>query len=161
MELIHALAELSPEDIESSWKIRHFNIMSMYPYVQLHHDYPEVIYSKQLDKNGSEFDAAECGRYFGFVKACIRPPKTLFLPILPYRAHSKLTFPLCAACSNANNHREPCQHSETERLITGVWASFELELALRNGYQVDWVHEIWNWGERRMGHYSWTTSRNF
>ncbi len=45
------------------------------------------------------------------------------------------------------NYRH-CKHSDSERALLGTWTSFELELALRNGYKVQCVYEIWNWSRQ-------------
>ncbi len=43
---------------------------------------------------------------------------------------------------------QQCEHSDSERALLGTWTSFELELALRNGYKVQRIYEIWDWSGR-------------
>ena len=37
------------------------------------------------------------------------------------------------------NTTDPCKHDDDERSIYGTWATFELELALENGYVITQV----------------------
>lgn len=37
------------------------------------------------------------------------------------------------------NTSEPCNHNDDERSIYGTWTTFELELALENGYVITQV----------------------
>ncbi len=47
----------------------------MYPYVQFVREFikghPELIQAPDIPCNGRNFDAAECGEYFGYIKATV------------------------------------------------------------------------------------------
>ena len=43
------------------------------------------------------------------------------------------------------------QHMEDQRTLTVMWCSPELEEAVRQGYKIVHVHEIWNLKESRVG----------
>ena len=65
--------------------------------------------------------------YKGLIKATVRPPKGLRLPLLPYRVEEALTFPVCGECAR-NSSQSDCSHTEAEREITGTWVSAELQV---------------------------------
>ncbi len=115
---------------------------------KLYHIPDLAMYHKSADE--CIFDAQSCSNYFGFVKATILPLEKLFLPILWHKANAKLYFPLCQTCADEENHREDCWHTDgqRQRQLTGVWPSFELQLALENGYEAKQIHGIWHWPER-------------
>lgn len=72
------------------------------------------------------------------------PPKNLYHPVLPFRSKGKLTFSLCAACTDARQI-SPCRHSDQDRALTGAWVSLELKKALENGYKIVEVYEVWHY----------------
>ena len=57
--------------------------------------------------------------YFGLVKCSVLPPRTLYHPVLPYRTHGKLMFPLCRTCADTLQ-QEPCCHNDSERALWNV-----------------------------------------
>ena len=72
------------------------------------------------------------------------PAKNLKLPPIPYRANGKLTFPLCRTCVESQQNAK-CQHTDTERTLTGVWCTPEIHAALDLGYKVVRIHEVWHY----------------
>ena len=58
----------------------------------------------------------DVSQYFGLVKCTILPPRQLLHPVLPYRVHGKLMFPLCQACVHGLN-QEACNHTDEQRSI--------------------------------------------
>lgn len=64
-----------------------------------------------------------------------------FIIVLFLRQRSKLMFVLCRTCGE--NMSNECRCSTKERAITGVWTSMEFQLALRHGYKVLEIYEIW------------------
>ncbi|KAL3983293.1 interferon-induced GTP-binding protein Mx [Sarotherodon galilaeus] len=119
-------------------KIFYYDFTSLYPTVQSKKDYPvghpQIIYSN--------FDKLE--NYFGFVKCTVLPPRGLFHPVLPYRCHGKLMFPLCSMCAEDQNQHTACGHSDSERVLKGTWVSFELEKAVELGYKLVSIDEVWH-----------------
>lgn len=71
-------------------------------------------------------------------------PRGLYHPVLPYRCHNKLTFPLYWACAEALNQTSECTHSDNDRQLSGVWVSFELQKAVEKGYQILHIDEVWH-----------------
>ena len=80
----------------------------------------------------------------------ILPPSGLFHPVLPVRSGGKLTFPLCQACVTEEQSHPLLQRSsayipnETERTLHGTWCTPELREAIRQGYQLQNIHEVWH-----------------
>ena len=93
-----------------------------------------------------EFDS-DLKQYFGVMQLKVLPPRDLWIPVLPYRT-TKLTFPLCRTCADIDQNT-PCQHSDEERALTGVWCSPEIHCALDRGYRVLQCYEIWHYPESR------------
>jgi DNA polymerase type B, organellar and viral len=84
--------------------------------------------------------------YFGLAKVTILPPPRLYLPVLPYRSHGKLTFPLCRTCVDMQLP-ENCTHSTKERELTGTWCTIEIIKALQLGYKIRKIFEVWHYPE--------------
>ncbi|XP_068683418.1 uncharacterized protein [Montipora foliosa] len=95
--------------------------------------------------------------YFGLAKCTVVPLYHLFHPVLPYRTHNKLTFPLCRTCVEENIDRPLhgkvswCGHNEQERALTGTWCTPELEKAEQMGYVIQTIHEVWHFRETQVG----------
>lgn len=53
-------------------------------------------------------------------------------------------FVLCRTCGAELNMRD-CEHNEEERALTGVWVLEEVREALRNGYKIIKIYEIWEY----------------
>ena len=92
-------------------------------------------------------------QYFGLVKCAVLPPRQLFHPVLPYRAHGKLMFPLCQACADGLN-QESYNHTDQERAIQGAWVTNELQKALEKGYRLVDIHEVWHFPRQSNEHFS-------
>ena len=71
-------------------------------------------------------------------------------PVLPLRAHGKLTFPLCYACSTLQNP-VACTHDDADRALHGTWCSPEIHKALDVGYQMVKTEEVWDFGQSEVG----------
>ena len=91
-----------------------------------------LIYTNPLDQ--------DITHYLGIAQVDILPPERLFHPVLPARAGGKLTFPLCAACGEAElakpwlERSNLCSHTDLERMLRGTWATIELQKAVELGY---------------------------
>lgn len=116
--------------------IEYKDVTSEYPYVLKFKDYPmghpEVI--------TRDFDSS-LKSYFGFVKCSVVPPRGLYIPVLPQRHAGKLLFPLCNECATIENHSS-CEHSDTERAMTGTWTTTEIIEAIEKGYTIDKIFEV-------------------
>ena len=75
------------------------------------------------------------------------PPKGLYHPVLPQRIkvdnYEKLIFTLCKACAETRNQNK-CEHIYSERSFIGTWTTDEVNTAVKKGYKVPRVYEIWH-----------------
>ena len=79
---------------------------------------------------------------FGLIKCKILPPKKMLFPILPFQT-KKLTFPLCRSC--AEKLEDFCSHDDNGRALYGTWTSIEIHRALKHGYKMIAVYEIYHY----------------
>ena len=137
---MHAVAD--PDQGES---IQYLDFTSLYPFVNKNCQYP-VGHPVILTELGS----TDLSSYFGLAKVTVLPPYGLYMPVLPYRAHGKLLFPLCRSCVEEEiakpllERSHHCSHSDQERSLTGTWCTIEIEEALQQGYEIIKVLEIWH-----------------
>jgi hypothetical protein len=106
--------------------IKYLDVNSLYPYVMKFKSYP-VGFPEYITEN---FNYA-LYFYFGIMKATLLPPRKLFFPVLPAKVGKKLVFTLCPVC--AAEQTKMCLHTEKERLMTGVWVTGEIYLAVTKG----------------------------
>ena len=83
---------------------------------------------------------------FGLIKLKILAPKGLRMPVLPDRSTGQLLFSLCYTCSVKKQTN--CNHNESERAFTGTWTTIELEEAIKQGYKVLNIYEVWHYKEK-------------
>ena len=121
-------------------QIKYVDFTSLYPWVNKTCQYPvghpEVITS----------DFQDLDHYFGIAKVRILPPRGLYHPMLPYRSNGKLKFPLCQTCAE-NENPLPCACPDEDRTMTGTWCNPELQTAVRLGYRVLKIYEVYHWKE--------------
>jgi hypothetical protein len=115
----------------------------LYPYVQKIYEYPTK--HPEITRGLENCAKIDLNYIFGLVKCKILPPTNLLFPIIPYRT-TKLTFPLCRTC--ADTLCDACTHSEGERVLTGTWTSIEIQEAIKHGYIIKEVYEIYNYMHR-------------
>ena len=134
---------------EEGEQIHYCDYTSLYPWVNKNCPYP-VGHPTIITQPESN----DISDYFGLIKCTIEPPYELYHPVLPYRCHNKLIFPLCRTCTETElqrglHHRNfTCPHTSEERALTGTWCSPELEEALQQGYKILKVHEIWHFSKQ-------------
>jgi len=75
----------------------------------------------------------------------ILPPQDLRVAILGVKEHSGLHFGLCRACILTMEKGECCHTDEAERALIGTWVTAEVDEALRNGYKLLEIKEIYHW----------------
>ncbi len=121
-------------------QIKYVDFTSLYPWVNKYCQYPvghpEIITT----------DFKNINEYFGIAKVKMLPPRGLYHPVLPYRSNGKLKFPLCRTCADTEN-QSPCTCNEGERTMTGTWCTPEIETALRQGYKIQKIYEVYHWNE--------------
>lgn len=125
-----------------SRRILYKDIISLYPSVCKY--YKNVIHHPKVYIGKDEIPRDILERE-GILKLTILPPKDLYHPVLPYRAHEKLLFPLCKTCADLLNTEEECQHDDSQRALTGTWILDEIRLACRKGYKIITYHEFWEY----------------
>ncbi|XP_055344851.1 uncharacterized protein LOC129592761 isoform X3 [Paramacrobiotus metropolitanus] len=117
--------------------ISYYDVNSEYPYVNKNKRYP-VGHPTIITK-----DFKDIGNYFGIALCQVLPPGDLKLPVLPYRSGGKLTFPLCRTCVDKYQNTK-CEHTDEERALTGAWCTPEINEAVKRGYMVEKIHEVWH-----------------
>ena len=127
---------------EPTEKIQYEDFCSLYPAVMCMEEYP-ILYPSSISLNPSlsTLDTA-----FGLVKVVILPPQNIPIAVLPVR-HSKegkIFYTLCRTCSEQLN-TFPCFHTEPERQFVGTYTTFELQNAMKHGYRIQRVLEVWDW----------------
>lgn len=88
-------------------------------------------------------DFQDISNYFGLAKIKVLPPRKLYHPVLPYRSKGKLKFPLCRTCADAEN-QHACTCSVEERVITGTWCTPEIQMAVKKGYNILKIYEVYH-----------------
>ena len=126
-------------------QIKAIDVNSLYPYVCKYGAFP-IGHPKVL--KGFDLSTFCIDDYFGICKCIVLPPRNLFFPVLPMRhpTSNKLIFPLCHVCATncGKNAALNCNHTEDERYWTGTWSTLEISFALKRGYILVHVYEIWN-----------------
>ena len=100
---------------KESESIQYNDINSLYPFVNKTKTYPEghpEIFTHPTDQN--------VANYFGIAKVKLLAQRNLYQPVLPVRANSKLSFPLCGQCVKEELEKpwlersEVCSHNKEE-----------------------------------------------
>ena len=121
-------------------KILYYDFRSLYPTVLKYKPFP-LGHPKVINE---DFDY-DIDNYFGFVKCVINPPNDLYIPVLPLKTKSKkLIFPLCSKCCKDLNTNS-CEHSKEERQLVGTWTTIELSYALKRGYEIEKILEVYHY----------------
>ena len=148
-------------------KGKYLDVVGLYPTVMYYDRYP-VGHPTRISKP-DKYD----NNWFGFIYCKILPPRGLYLPVLPYKQKTKqatkLLFGLCksrmsrtgAKCSHFNTTKGAikcsdrcttkacqecthCTHTDSERVITGLWTTVEMEKALEKGYKIVKIYDVWH-----------------
>ena len=82
--------------------------------------------------------------YFGIALVTVLPPRGLLLPVLPIRLGNTTHFTLFPKCS-AQTLKNGCPHPDSDRLISGVYTTVELDVACKYGYVILKIHKIWHY----------------
>ena len=128
------------------------DINSLYPTVMRVNLYPTgdpIHLSRDLNRFLAEINKNKIP-WKGLLKVkVIAKKRDLLIPVLPRRDEKsgKCLFVLCRTCPSDPPKNGICQHTFEERAFTGVWTHCELSLAIKNGYQVLSVSEVWAWPE--------------
>ncbi|PIC13484.1 hypothetical protein B9Z55_027619 [Caenorhabditis nigoni] len=131
---------------DSEHSIEYFDFCSLYPYVNMRGTSYPIGSPERITIN---FMPIEKGKlpYRGLIYCDILPPTDRRLTVLPTRVDGKLLFVLCRTCGQSKKSGKCTHKNVCERFLTGVWCSDELDLALREGYEILKYHEVWHWPE--------------
>lgn len=129
--------------------ISYIDICSLYPYVCKTGKYilghPEIFLGHEECLSFVGGDLQDLSKVEGLVKCDVLPPRDLYHPVLPYRMHNRLLFPLCRKCAE-DMCQNDCTHEEIkDRIISGTWVVDELRKAISKGYKITKIHEIWQY----------------
>lgn len=138
-------------------KLLYLDFTSLYPSVNAGVNgevypvgHPDIYLSDDIPLHlGNVTDGLLDGFIFGLVKCEVYPPRQLMHPVLGVSHDSKLIFSLCLSCTQEQN-QDSCQHTDEERKFTGEFVSVELAEALKLGYKLGKVFEVWNWSSARQ-----------
>ena len=130
----------SPKKYAGKEKINYINFTSLYPSVQ-------KVFKYSVDHLcilvGQECEGVDFDELVGLVKCDILPPKHLYFPVLPLKINNKLLFVLCYLC--VMEHKERCNHSDDQLVLSGIWCSPEIRKALEMGYEIVKAFEIYKY----------------
>lgn len=122
--------------------IEYHDVNGLYPHVLMDGCFPlmdPTFHTRIRDTKAflRELDADPLVKKAALCRAIVTPPRDLLLPVLPAKVNGKLKFGLCTECMA--ECLSVCTHSDLQRKIRGTWTSFELNLALENGYEIDFI----------------------
>ena len=126
--------------VKENERVKYVDFTSLYPWVNKYRPYP-VGHPTVITQ-----DLGDIKDYFGIAKVKILPPRGLYHPVLPYRSNGNLKFPLCRTCADTEN-QAPCECSYEQRELTGTWCTPEIETAVRLGYKIRKMYEVYHWEE--------------
>uniref|UniRef100_A0A914QY49 DNA-directed DNA polymerase n=1 Tax=Panagrolaimus davidi TaxID=227884 RepID=A0A914QY49_9BILA len=148
------LYEEISKDEENVKDISLADIRSLYPSVNYGTEYPvglpDLIDIPQNEQNVC-WTKKEDNKFRGLIKCFVVPPKSLKLPVLPFKStNGFLIFGLCRKCSSDYSKKctkDPdydCQHSDEQRGFLITTTDMELNLALEKGYVVTKVFSAYH-----------------
>ncbi|KAJ8954631.1 hypothetical protein NQ317_002426 [Molorchus minor] len=122
-------------------KVKYVDVCSLYPWVCKYGKFPIGHPKVHV---GEECKQTNLKTTNGLIKCKILPPEELYHPVLPTKMNDKLMFVLCRVCGETMNDKE-CNHSETDRALTGTWVIDEIVKAIEKGYKLLETYEIWKY----------------
>ena len=135
-------------DCQEQEKIKYVDVCSLYPFICKRGKYPighpkiYVGWEECRRVMGINNDVFQVN---GLIKCEVLPPRNLYHPLLPVRIHGKLIFPLCRTCCEQMT-QEDCPHQDpNDRVLRGTWVSEEVKEAVKLGYTIQRVYEIWQY----------------
>ena len=126
--------------VKENERVKYVDFTSLYSWVNKYCRYP-VGHPTVITK-----DLGDIKNYFGIAKVKILPPRGLYHPVLLYRSNGKLKFLLCRTCADTEN-QAPCECLNEQRELTGMWCTPEIETAVRLGYKIRKMYEVYHWEE--------------
>ena len=131
---------------EEGEQILYENFTSLYPTINKYGTYQ--IGHPQILVNPIDQDIHS---YFGIAKVDVIALEKLLHPVLPVKLNGKLMFPLCKKQLDRPWHERTnlCSHTDNDRVMRGEWCTPELQKALKKGYRILKIHEVWHFPEHQ------------
>ena len=124
--------------------IQYVDVMSLYPYVCKYFKFP--IGHPVIHVGNACQDMQAMLLKDGLTKCSILPPRHLYHPVLPFCCNKRQLFCLFRSCVIEQNRTEGCtDETVAERALTGMWVLEEIRLAVKKGYKLEGVHEIYEY----------------
>jgi hypothetical protein len=128
------------KEVSKDESIDYYDVTSLYPWVnktgKIPLGHPTIV--------TEDFDDIE--HYEGLIKCKVLPPREIDIPVLPSRINGKLLFPLCRTCAETKQ-QDRCDHNSNDRALTGTWVTDEVKQALKDGYEIQRIYEVWHFDE--------------
>ena len=127
-------------DWQEQKKIKYVDVCSFYPFICNRGKYP-------IGHPKIYVGWEECRRIMGIKNDLfqVNGLKKLIPSLITGKNHGKLIFPLCRTCCEQMT-QEDCPHQDqNERVLRGTWVSEEIKEALKLGYTIQRVYEIWQY----------------
>lgn len=134
--------------VKNNEQIHFVDFNSLYPYAMLTGKYfvgaPQRIW---LFSECDNLTAQDIDKMDGLAYVSILPNQKLYWPVLPFRTNGKLLFGSCRTCMiDENVVSTECKiHNIQERQITAVFSLCEIKVALKRGYKLLKIFEIWQY----------------
>lgn len=87
----------------------------------------------------------------GVIKCHVLPPDQLYAPFLGYNVASQIAsgshevlYGLCRLCMESRS-TQMCEHTPSQRAFIGTWCIMEIQYALRLGYRLIEVIDVWEY----------------
>jgi DNA polymerase type B, organellar and viral len=126
-------------------QIRYIDYVSLYSYVMSKKEYGIGQPVSLLGRKEANKIVNDIPNMMGIVRCTILPPKNLYFPVLPMKAHNKLFFSLCRTCTHELNFLNKCNHTDAERALHGTFTTIEIKEALKRNYKILDVVEFWKY----------------
>ena len=127
------------------------DVNSQYPAISINNKFPtgdfHVLIGEELkdvkEENNTLIWNGEELR--GLIFLTIDPPEKLLFPYLLLRTkNGRSVASLCSMCAEKQVLSE-CNHTGVDRYITATYTTLEINYALKLGYKIVHIYEIWHW----------------
>ena len=127
--------------------MQYVDVMIIYHYISQYFWFP--VGHTFIHVGNAYKDREACLLKEGLMKFSIVPPERLNHPMIPFRVNQKLMFSLCRTCVLNSNTGQCCHKTDEERALTDTWVIDELRLAVKKGYRILEIHELYEYNVTR------------
>ncbi len=144
---IHSYSALSQPNLV----MESIDCVSLYPWAAINHAYPVGEYRVLLSENDLSLVHLRSDGHFyvggdrlhGLMQVCMKPPAYTQFPCLLFRNDSERSIAgLCFKCIMEESETI-CRHEPQNRRLTSTWTVIEIEYAVRQGYEVLKIFEVY------------------